>query len=94
MPLPNIKKQCTAKAKSTGDRCCNPAAYGCATCRLHGARRNVISGSDHHWYKHGERSKAETLSRREVQRRLALLEEIGFMSGIMRGKRTSGRKPS
>lgn len=93
MPLPNIKKRCTAKAKSTSIRCCNPAAYGCATCRLHGARRNILSGSKHHWFQHGERTKEGTLTRREIRRRLAILEEIGFATGLMRGQRTRGRKP-
>lgn len=93
MPLPNIKNQCIAMAKSTGVRCLNAAAYGCASCRLHGARRKIISGPEHHWYKHGERSKEGILTRREIQRRLALLEEIGFLSGIMHGHRTRGRKP-
>lgn len=94
MPLPNIKNQCTAKAKSTGKTCLNASAYGCTTCRMHGARKNIVSGREHHWFVHGERTKAGNLTRREVQRRLALLEEIGFAFGIMRGKRTAGRKPS
>lgn len=93
MPLPNLKKQCTAKAKSTGIRCLNSAAFGCATCRLHGARWSIISGRSHHWFKHGERSKEGILTRQEIQRRLALIEEIGFATGIMRGRRTPGRKP-
>lgn len=92
MPLPNIKKQCTAKAKSTGKRCNNPAAYTCATCRLHGARQEIISGTDHHWFKHGERTKDGLFTRREIRRRLALYEEIGHRMGFMRGKRTPGRK--
>lgn len=92
MPLPNIKNQCTAKAKSTGNTCQNPAAYGCKTCRVHGARQEIISGTDHHWFKHGERSKAGMLTRREIHRRLALYEEIGHSMGFMRGKRTPGRK--
>lgn len=94
MPLPYIKKQCTAKAKTTGERCNNPAAHGCKTCRLHGARLNIVSGQDHHWFKHGERSKARILTRQEIRRRLVILEELGFLSGALRGKRTPGRKPS
>lgn len=93
MPLPNLNKQCRAKAKSTGYRCCNPAAYGCSTCRLHGARKNALSGIDHHWYKHGDRSKDGILTFREIKRRLVMLEEIGFATGLMEGKRTNGRKP-
>lgn len=93
MPLPNINNQCTAKAKSTGVRCQNPAAFGCATCRLHGARKNIIAGPDHHWYKHGHRTKAGKLTRMEIRRRLMLYEEIGHALGFMKGKKTPGRKP-
>lgn len=97
MPLPSISKhdaaQCTSHAKSTGARCRNLAAYGCKTCRLHGARKNVVSGSDHHWFKHGYRQKSGCVFRKEVRQRLAWLEELGFLSGALRGKRTPGRKP-
>lgn len=93
MPLPNLKVRCTAKAKSTGARCNNPAAFACKTCRMHGARQLVLSGAGHHWFKHGERSKAGILTRQEIRRRLALYEELGFLHGFMRGKRTPGRKP-
>lgn len=93
MPLPNLKVRCTAKAKSTGARCNNPAAFACKTCRLHGARQHVRSGADHHWFKHGDRSKAGMLTRQEIRRRLALYEELGHQYGFMFGKRTPGRKP-
>ena len=93
MPLPNVKKQCTAKAKSTGNRCNNPAAYACMTCRLHGGRRSIISGQDHHWYKHGHRSKDGIERAREIKQQLRVYEEIGHDLGFMHGKRTPGRKP-
>lgn len=93
MPLPYIKKQCTAKAKSTGLRCLNAAAYCCATCRLHGARKNIILGPDHHWYKHGYRSKDGIEKGREIQQLLRAYEEVGHNLGFMHGKRTAGRKP-
>lgn len=94
MPLNNIKARCTAKSKSTGSRCRNPAAFGCKTCRVHGARTNIVSGRDHHWYTHGERSKDTILTVKEIKRRLAYLEEIGYIAGILKGRRTPGRKPS
>ena len=59
MPLPSVSNhnalQCTAKAKSTKHRCLNPAAYGCTTCRLHGARHltTIKRGIYHPNYKHG-----------------------------------------
>ncbi|MGV0952818.1 MAG: hypothetical protein ACOYBR_00735 [Fluviibacter sp.] len=94
MPLPNMKKQCTAKAKSTGKRCNNPAASN-NCCRLHGgAYFKRISGPEHHWFKHGDRSKQGILTQKEIRRRLAYLEEIGYIAGILKGKRTPGRKPT
>ena len=37
MPLPDMKKQCTARSKRTGVRCQNPAVNGYNVCRHHGA---------------------------------------------------------
>ena len=59
MPLPSITskaaKQCHARTKATGNQCLNPAAYGMAVCRFHGARKKstILSGKDHPNYKHG-----------------------------------------
>jgi hypothetical protein len=43
MPLPNVASgrtaQCRARSKRSLRRCLNPAAFGCKTCRFHGARR-------------------------------------------------------
>jgi hypothetical protein len=96
MPLPNIRKQCTAKAKSTGHRCNNPATSfsNLGVCRLHGgAVRRIVAGEEHHWYKHGHRTRSGDLTRKEIRRRLMLYEEIGHTLGFMKGKRTPGRKP-
>lgn len=48
-------RQCTAKAKSTGERCLQPAAPGYNVCRFHGGKtpRGVASAT----YKHGRYSK-------------------------------------
>lgn len=49
------EKQCSALAKSTRQRCLNPAAYGCRTCRMHGARKqnSIKRGKNHPNYLHG-----------------------------------------
>ena len=89
------KKQCTARAKSTRQRCLNPAAYGCKTCRLHGARykSSIKHGEGHPNYQHG----METVSSKRVRsKKLAELREIEddlIARGLIRRKRTVGRKP-
>lgn len=68
-------KQCTARAKSTGLRCLNPAAYGCRTCRVHGARKqkSIKRGKNHPNYLHG----METLKAKGIRSvKLAELREI------------------
>ena len=99
MPLPSVGKhdanQCSARAKATGKRCLNPAAYGCQKCRLHGARkRNSIKrGNCHPNYTHG----METLSaKQERSKKLTELREIEddlIERGFIKCKRTVGRKP-
>ena len=100
MPLPSVSQhgasQCIARAKSTKQRCLNPAAYGCRTCRLHGARKatSIKRGKCHPNYQHG----TETLeAKRQRSIKLAELREIEddlIKRGLMRSKRTVGRKPS
>ena len=100
MPLPSVSKhqasQCTARAKSTKYRCLNPAAYGCRTCRLHGAHKpnSIKRGKDHPNYRHG----IETLERkRQRSIKLAELREIEddlIQRGFIKCKRTVGRKSS
>ena len=79
MPLPSISKQsagqCTARAKSTHQRCLNPTAYGCKTCRMHGARQqsSIKRGEEHPNYRHG----METLiAKRERSKKLAELRQV------------------
>ncbi len=100
MPLPSISqyraKQCTARAKSTQHRCLNPAAFGCRTCRLHGARKrsSIKAGIDHPNYLHG----TETLqAKRQRSLKLGELREIEddlIKRGFIRGNKTAGRKPT
>ena len=80
MPLPSLTlygaKQCTARAKSKeGQRCLNPAAFGCKTCRIHGARHysSIKRGKLHPNYRHG----TETLqSKRQRSIKLTELKQI------------------
>lgn len=44
--------QCNAKAKSTGERCNNPAVTGSTKCRLHGGKS--LRGEASPTYKHGK----------------------------------------
>ena len=100
MPLASVSKhrakQCSARAKSTQNRCLNPAAYGCKTCRLHGARRrsSIKRGQSHPNYKNG----AETLeAKRQRSLKLAelrVIEDDLIRRGLIRGNRTAGRKPT
>ncbi len=96
MPLASISKhgasQCTARAKSTKRRCLNPAAHGCRTCRLHGARNltSIKRGSYNLNYRHG----IETLEAKHLRSEgLARLREIAndlIKRGLIRSKRTVG----
>ena len=85
MPLLSVSNhnalQCTAKAKSTKHRCLNPAAYGCKTCRLHGARKhNTIKHGIHHPnYQHG----METLEMKQ-KRSIKLAELKLIESDLLR----------
>ena len=99
MPLPSISqyraKQCTAEAKSTKHRCLNPAAFGCRTCRLHGARKrsSIKAGMDHPNYRTGTET-LEAKQKRSVKlAELRMIENELYSRGLIRGNKTSGRKP-
>lgn len=64
--------RCTAKAKSTGERCKCPAVNGWAVCRVHGARGGHKAGPSHPTWKHGGRSR-ETVELRKLS---ALLRQL------------------
>ncbi len=102
MPLPNVAsgltRRCAATCKARGDGCRNPAAYGMAVCRYHGARKpsTIKRGADHPQYRHGDETieaKAER-SRRLVE--LRELELISFAYGLVPEgtPRWRGRKPT
>ena len=96
MPLPGIRsreaKQCHAKAKSTQLQCLNPAAFGCSTCRLHGARRNIKKGKYHPNYQHGRETQEMRHTRQQKLAELDQLEALMRAKGLLTGPRKVGRK--
>ncbi len=98
MPLPSIKlhgaKQCTAKSKRTGLPCNNPAAYGCRTCRMHGARKaeSIKRGEQHPNFVHGGRTLEAQADQSAVSRRLQQIEDAMHLLGMTSSKRSRGRK--
>jgi hypothetical protein len=99
MPFPAIihgAARCHATAKHSGSQCKNPAAFGMAVCRLHGARRpaTIRRGASHPNYRHGD----ETLeAKAERSARLVELREIEALmvkTGTLIGPRWRGRKPA
>ena len=96
MPLPNLNKRCVVTARSTGERCKNPAAFGCRSCKFHGARRKttIRSGKDHPQYIHGKRSLEGQKEYRKVCAELRAIEDLAYAYNIMEGPRTRGPKPN
>ena len=98
MPLPSMRlhgaKQCTAKSKRTGLPCKNPAAYGCRSCKVHGARRpeSIKRGKDHVNFVHGRRTLETQAEQSATSRRLQQLEDAMHVLGMTTAKRSRGRK--
>ena len=102
MPLPSILNgalQCQVNCKrKPGVRCKNPAAYGCKSCRMHGAHksRNTLTGENHPQFKHGRNTKQAKHRQQQTSTKLHFLEDLGhhikmFPEGATR---TRGRKPN
>jgi hypothetical protein len=91
MPLPNLKVQCSAPNRNTGNRCKNPAAFGCKTCRYHGARRNIKVNEAHPNYKHGKRTKVAIETLRTKMRELDALEDMALSAGMLASRRRGRR---
>ena len=98
MPLPSVSQysatQCTARAKSTKHRCLNPAAYGCRTCRLHGARKptSIKAGPNYPNYRHGLETLPAKHQRSVKLAELRAIETDLFNKGLIAGASTAGRK--
>ena len=99
MPLPSVAvwsaPQCTAMAKGSRERCKNPAAFKCRTCRVHGARRpgTIKKGADHPNYKTGAETLVAKAARSARLAELRDLEATMVLLGALDGPRWRGRKP-
>ena len=99
MPLPSVlngAKQCQVLTKRTRQRCKNPTAYGCASCRMHGAHksRNVLRGANHPQHRSGGRTRESEEERRKSSTILLTLRDIGDHINLFNGGYTRGRKPT
>lgn len=97
MPLPSLShgaRKCTALTKRTKQPCKNPAAYGCRTCKVHGAHKDIVSGEAHPNWKHGRRSKEGVKQNSAQLCKLRNLEDLGYAIAMMSGPKARGRKPS
>lgn len=103
MPLPSVAihgaRQCKAITKRSKKRCLNPSAYGCTTCRYHGATplhtRNNVFGENHPQFKHGRDTKQAKKRHQQTTTELHYLEDLGHHIKMFHkdATRTRGRKP-
>ena len=99
MPLSNIisgkARRCSAKCKARGAQCFNPAAFGMAVCRYHGARRpeTIKQGAIHPQYRHGGETLEAKAERSRRLTELRVLEAALYAHGMATGPRWRGRKP-
>ena len=89
MPLPNVAngtaRQCMASNRQTGKRCLNPAAFGMATCRYHGARKrtSVRQGANHPQYRHGMETLDAKRHRNDALATIHQCEDILRRNGLL-----------
>lgn len=99
MPLPNVltgqTPQCRALSKRSLRRCLNPAAFGCKTCRFHGARRqsSIKRGTDHPQFVLGRETIEARRRRVEAMSHLRILTDLGVAGGFLQ-RRIPGRRPN
>lgn len=99
MPLPNLtpENQCKAISRRTGERCQNFKTWGQPVCRYHGARppESFLRGTNHPQYRHGNETKEAKAHRRESNKRLHELVDLGNAIGMFQpGTKILGRRPS
>ena len=97
MPLKSLSygaKQCAAKSKRSKERCKNPAAFGTASCRMHGAvaYEKRPRGKSHGRYMHGKRTLEAQLEQSATSRRLQQIEDAMYLLGMTAANRSRGRK--
>ena len=100
MPLPCIRKgtanRCEGKSKRTGLPCQNPSAFGCKTCRMHGAHRKKVATGDNHWnLQHGRSTKKKRAESSALSMKLLILRDLGVFGGLFGEKlpKLRGRPP-
>lgn len=78
-------RQCTARSKRSGERCQNPAAFGCKTCRMHGARRpeSIKRGEDHPLFVHGQETKEARAHNKETSEQLKQVKTVLKKLGLL-----------
>jgi len=92
--------QCQAQSKHSLSQCKKPAMKGKRVCLTHGGRstgpRTEQGRQRCAEVKtiHGNETRKARIERRLALARLAVLEEIGFSTGLMSGKRSRGRRPT
>ena len=91
MPLPNLNRQCIAQNRNKQRRCLNPAAFGCKTCRYHGARRQIPKGEDHPNFKHGKRSQVAIKSFQCTMKALDEVEDLALSIDLLASRRRGRR---
>lgn len=101
MPLPGLKRQCTARSKRSGRRCLNPCVVSWgekpfSVCRMHGPRRSAYpTGPAAPNYRHGEETREAKAERSRMLAELRDLEALSFAYGLVPEgtPRWRGRKP-
>ena len=91
--------RCQAKSKRTKLQCRAPALKDKRVCKTHGGKstgpkteagRQRCSEAK---TVHGRETRSIRSERSQASARLSVLEQVGFEIGLMKGKRTRGRKP-
>ena len=92
--------QCQAMSKRNRQRCKAPAMKGKAVCLTHGGRSTGPKTKAGKLrartanLKHGRETREARTERSLGSARLAVLEEVGFGIGLLKGPRTRGIKPN
>lgn len=100
MPLPSVLNgatRCQVTSKRSKQRCNNPAAYGCTSCRMHGAHksRNVLKGVGHPNYINGNRTKDSQAELAQKALVLRYLIDIGnHVKLFYKDLKPAGRPPA
>jgi hypothetical protein len=94
-----ICQRCLAKSKRTKIQCAAPALKGKRVCKTHGGRSTgpkTEAGRQRCAEAktiHGRETREVRTERSLAMARLAVLEEVGFSIGLLKGARTRGRRP-